>query len=246
MQFSKILATAALVVCFISTADAQGCAAERLNLGPISLSTLEIGASAGGNRLLQASSTETSFSVDTAGVGQATGAAFTVPAFSQANVSIALGVPALTSEQVRNLRDAWEAILDASQRESLREYERQDRTASRNLGFLGWFCGGKTTRTSTTTRTNMESRGLTPDQITQILETFNEIALAMSDVELQFTIFNQNNPYAVSGNVLVWVMSGTITTTESQTQYRVISDGGVATGDQGNSNAGGDIIPLVL
>jgi len=41
-------------------------------------------------------------------------------------------------------------------------------------------------------------------------------------------------------------MSGEIITSDSQTQFRVISDGGQATGDDGNSNAGGSIIPLVL
>lgn len=34
------------------------------------------------------------------------------------------------------------------------------------------------------------------------VETFIEIASAMSDVQLQFTVFNQNNPFSVTGAYL--------------------------------------------
>lgn len=258
MQF---IVKALLAICLISAAnaaspnrrslmnlcpvDASKVDADLENLGPYKEPTIELG-DLESLTLLQSGSSASSFSVDTAGVGQATGVSFTVPAHAEANVSINLGVPALTSEQVRNLRNAWEAILDLTQRQSLREFERQDRTASRNLGFLSWLCGGKTRRSSTTVRRNMESRGLTEDQINQLIETFREIALQMSTVQVQFTIFNRNNPYSVSGNVLLWVMSGVIQTSETQTQFRVLSDGGIATGNQGNANAGGEIIPLTL
>lgn len=269
MQF---FAQALLAISLTSTVNAASCTLDKdlMSLGPYSEPTIELSA-VQSNELMGMTSAN-SFSVDVAGVGQASGTTFTVPAFSQANVSIALAVPALTSMQVRNLRDSWEAILNATQRESLLEYEQQDITASRNLAFLGWFGGGKNKRSSSAVRSNFQSRGLSTDQIGVLIGTFTEIASAMSSVQLEFTIFNQNNPYSVSGNILIWTMSGTITSVESepkycvslgpgnvytwvricettvekQTQFRVLSDGGIATGGQGNANAAGDVIPLVL
>ena len=184
---------------------------------------------------------ESSFSIGFAGAGSVGGIAYQCSAYSECKIEAELQMSAMTSQNVRDLEAGWTALLDASRQEELREYKQSDTTLSANMSFLGFFAGGgKAQHTTTETRENMVSLGLTEGQIDMAMEMFRDLALTMNSVRLEYTIYNRNNPFSVVGNLLLFVMSGDIETEMGTAQWRSFSDGGLVD----NAPAGGETFPL--
>ena len=187
----------------------------------------------------------TTFDVNQAGAGSITGLTYTVPPHTNGRIQAKLQLNAMTSDAVNNLSTAWSSLLNASQKKKFDSYVSSDTTASANLSFLGFFSGGgKAETTVKTTSSHMESLGLTEDQITKLTDLLYEEALKMSKVEIDFTVFNKYNDYSVSGDLTLYVMSGTVTSHKGTATYRMLSDGGVAGESGKQASSSGKVIPL--
>ena len=189
--------------------------------------------------------TESSYSIHAAGPGQLTGMSYTCSAHSECTIKAELSMQAMTSANVKDLEAGWTALLNASKQEELMEYKSKDTTLSANLSFLGWFSGsGKVQHTSSETRHNMRSIGLTESQIDEAMSMFREIATKMNKVSLHFTVHNRNNPYSVSGKLMLYVMSGKIFVDDEVIEYRTFSDGAIAGDGDNTAPATGEVIDL--
>lgn len=180
---------------------------------------------------------EEAFSIDAQGTGSFTGLAYTVPAHTKGKLEAYIQVMAIGSEDVKQLRDLVMSMLDASHKKEIKEHE--ETKASANVSFWSLF-GGGASASYTKTRDTMESWGLTPEQITKIIDKMFEIASKMSHVKLDFEIDNSANDYAVSGDLYLYTISGSVKTEKGTRQYRVLADKGSAAG----APATGSIIPL--
>ncbi|MCA2379154.1 hypothetical protein ATU3C_20615 [Agrobacterium genomosp. 3 str. RTP8] len=187
-----------------------------------------------------------SYSISVSGMGQLTGISYTVPAHTTGKIKAQLQISALSSQDVKDLNTLALGMLDASYREEINEYEKT--TASANLSVWTWFFGGGGASASyEKTRQEMRSKGLTDQQITMLMEAFLERATNMSTVEIEFYVNNQNNDYAVSGDVYLYTVSGTISTEKGTSQYRMLADQAAAGGPPpagGGAPSSGKIIPL--
>ncbi len=93
----------------------------------------------------------------------------------------------------------------------------------------------------------MKSKGLSDAQITMLMDAFLERAKSMSSVEIDFFINNINNDYAVSGDLYLYTVSGTVKTAKGTAQYRMLSDQAAAGGPPpagGGAPSSGDVIKL--
>lgn len=98
------------------------------------------------------------FSIEVQGLGQLTGIAYKVPAHAEGRIKAKLQISALTSLDVKNLNDLAISMLDASYRETVKEFEKT--SASANLSIWGWFFGGGADASYEKTRESMKSKGL--------------------------------------------------------------------------------------
>lgn len=191
-------------------------------------------------------SAEESYSIEVSGQGQLTGLSYTIPAHSSGSIKAKLQISALSSDDVKNLNALALGMLDASYQEEIEEYEKT--SASANLSVWSWFFGGGGASASyERTYESMKSKGLTEEQITQLMEAFLERAQAMSEVEINFYINNSANDYAVSGDLYLYTLSGTIKTAKGTSQYRMLADQASAGGPPptgGGAPSTGDVYPL--
>lgn len=176
-----------------------------------------------------AGSSSASYSIQAQGMGQAVGLSYSVSAHTVAKIKANLGISAMTSADVRDLNELALGMLNASAREEIRDYERA--SASADLSIWSWALGGGGASASyEQTHESMRSKGLTEDQITMLMQTFLERASKMSTVELDFTVNNTNNDYAVEGNFFMYTVVGEVTSGSETKQYRLLADQGSAGG----------------
>lgn len=187
------------------------------------------------------SATGDSFSVDAQGNGSLTGLAYTIPAHTKGEVKVKLQTPALTSQNMADLNSLILSMLSASVKTQVHDYEATH--ASANCSFYAfWSAGGSASYDKT--HESMTSSGLTDEQITIIIQKMTDLASQMSAVELDLEIDNTANDYDVTGNLLLYTISGTISTSKGTFQYRMLADQGTA--GSGNSTAPSTVntIPL--
>lgn len=181
------------------------------------------------------------FNVASQGFGSFTGLAYTVPAHTRGKLKAEIQTLALTSNDVNNLNNLIRGMVNSSQYEKVREYERTHATA--NISFWGFWSGGGGASYEKT-REEMRGFGLSEENIKTIVSAMAEIAKKMSRVQLDFDIDNSANDYAVSGSLLLYTISGTITSGNEQIQYRLLADKGVAGSNGATAPASGQVIPL--
>ena len=184
--------------------------------------------------------TSTAFDVDAQGTGAFTGLSYTVPAHTRGHLKATIQSHSMTSQDVATLNSLVMSMLDASKQDEVREHEQID--ASANISVWSMFGGGASADYNKTTDT-MHSMGLSDDQITTIVEKMMEIATNMNVVELDFEIDNTENDYSVSGDLQLYTISGTISTSKGTAEYRMLADRGTA-GDDSSAKATGKIIPM--
>jgi hypothetical protein len=170
------------------------------------------------------------FSIDAQGYGSITGLGYTVPAHSDADFDIDLKVLSLTSNDVTNLNNLIQGMVGASNWQKVRDYESTH--ASANLSYWG-FLGGGGGASYEKTHELQSGFGLSEENQRTIVSAMSEIAKNMSRVAVKVHVKNSANSYAVSGNMIVYTISGTVTSNNKQYQYRMIADQGLAgSGDQ--------------
>ncbi|SIO63194.1 hypothetical protein SAMN05444166_7273 [Singulisphaera sp. GP187] len=189
----------------------------------------------------EAPAAKDSFNVAAQGYGSFTGLAYTVPAHTSGNIKAKIQTPALTSQNIKDLNTLIEGMVSASVKTYVRDYERTH--ASANVSYWAFWSGGGSASYEKT-HENMRSSGLSEEQVTTIVNKMLEIAKTMSKVEIDFNVNNSANDYAVSGSLLIYTLSGTISTSNGQAQYRVLANKGIAGSGDASAPAGGDIIPL--
>lgn len=182
-----------------------------------------------------------SYSVESQGYGSFSGLAYTVPAHTNGTIKAKVQVLALTSTDIDNLNKLIQGMVSASQYQKVRDYEATH--ASANLSFWGFFSGGGG---ASYDKTHEELRGfgLSEANISTIVAAMAEVAKKMSQVELDFNVLNADNDYAVSGSLLLYTISGTISTQNQQIQYRMLANKGTAGSGDYTAPASGNIIPL--
>ncbi|MCQ0988500.1 hypothetical protein [Jiella marina] len=189
---------------------------------------------------------ENSFSIQVAGMGQLVGLAYTVPAHSSGTIKADLQISAMSSQDVKNLNDLAMSMLSASYQEEVKEYEKT--SASANLSLWTWaFGGGGASASYEKTKNTMKSKGLTEAQITQLMDTFLDVASKMSSVQINFYVNNQDNDYSVSGDLYLYTVSGSISTEKGTQEYRMLADQAAAGGPPptgGGAPASGQVISL--
>lgn len=181
----------------------------------------------------------TGFSVDAQGTGSFTGLAYSVPAHASGSLKADIQVEALTTQNITDLNTMVMNLLSASERQKVASH--QETHASADLGFFELLAGGASASYSNTTD-SMKSLGLTDDQIGKIIDNMFDIAKQMSHVALDFQIDNSANDYSVEGDLELWTISGTITSSKGDAQYRMLASKGSAA--NGSAPATGKIIPL--
>ncbi len=204
-------------------------------LDPIPLVVTESVAAAG--------TAEEAFSIDVQGQGQLVGLAYTVPAHASGKIVAELQTSALTSGDVDNLNNLAMGMLDASYREETKEYEKT--SASANVSLWSWTFGGGANASYEKTRETMKSKGLTDEQISELMEAFLERAQSMSTVKIEFFVNNSANDYSVSGDLYLYTVSGSVKTSKGTAQYRMLADQGSAGGPPpsgGGAPSAGNII----
>lgn len=175
-------------------------------------------------------SAEEGFNIEAQGYGSITGLAYTIPAHTDADFDIDLKVLAMTSSDVDNLNRLIRGMVEASKYEKVRDYESSH--ASANLSFWSLLGGGGSAGYSKT-REELRGFGLSEENQRTIISAVSEIAKTISRVAVQIHVKNSANNYAVSGNMIVYTISGTVSTGSEQSQYRMIADQGLAgSGDQ--------------
>lgn len=182
-----------------------------------------------------------SFSVESQGYGSLSALAYTVPAHSNGKIKAEIETLALTSNDVKNLNDLIRGMVSASQYEKVREYESTH--ASANLSWWGFWSGGGGASYEKT-RESLRGFGLSEDNIRTIVSAMAEVAKKMSKVVIDFEVLNAKNDYAVSGNLMLYTIAGTVATQNQQIQYRMLADKGVAGAGDHTAPASGQIIPL--
>ena len=183
-------------------------------------------------------SASTGFSVEAQGTGSFTGLSYTVPAHASGSIKAEIQVMAITSDNVQTLNDLVKSMLSASEKSKVENAEKTH--ASANLSLWGFLSGGGSANYKQT-HSSMTSMGLTDEQITTIIDKLFEIASKMSHVQLNFTVDNTAFDYSVSGDLELYTLAGSVSTSQGTKQYRMLADKGTA-GNQ--ATATGKIIPL--
>jgi hypothetical protein len=181
------------------------------------------------------------FSITSQGYGSITGLTYTIPAHTDADFDVDLKVLALTSNDVQNLNNLIKGMVSASQYDKVDDYERTH--ASADVSFWGMLGGGGGASYEKTHH-EMSGFGLSEENQRTIVSAMSEIAKNMSRVGVKIHVHNSANDYAVSGNMIVFTIAGTVVTQNQQSQYRMIAKQGVAgTGDQ-TAPTSNEIVPL--
>jgi hypothetical protein len=218
-----------------ASARAQGAKPELVELLPPAFQELEQGRP---NLLGDAAD---SFSVESQGYGSFTGLAYTIPAHTRGRITAQIQTLAITSTDVQNLNNLIRGMLNASQYERVRDYERTH--ASANISYWGFWSGGGGASYEKI-HESIRGFGLSEENIRTIVSAMSEIAKKMSRVQLDFDVDNTRNPYSVSGSLLLYTIAGSVKTQNSQDQYRLLADVGTAGSGNRTAPARGKIIPL--
>jgi hypothetical protein len=190
---------------------------------------------------LQAGGAVDSYSVEAQGYGSISGITYTIPAHTNGNIKAKLQTLSLTSNDVANLNELIKGMLSASQYEKVRNYESTH--ASANISYWSFWSGGGSASYEKT-HEDLRGFGLSEENIRTIVNAMAEDAKQMSSVEIDFNVLNADNDYAVSGNLMIYTISGVIATKNGQYQYRFLADKGYyGTGDR-VAPATGKIIPI--
>jgi hypothetical protein len=187
------------------------------------------------------SGAEDSFTVASQGFGSVTGITYTVPAHSDGNVKANIRYPSLTSVDIENLNNLIKGMLSATQYEKVEKYERIH--ASGKVKYFAFWSGGASASYEKTRR-EMTGFGLSEENIKTIVSAMSEVAKKMSNIQLDINILNRDNDYAVSGNLLIYTLAGTIKVGNEQHQYRVLSNRGTFGSRDRTAPANVDTIPL--
>jgi hypothetical protein len=182
-----------------------------------------------------------SFSVNAQGNGSVTGIAYTVPAYSDGRVTADIRYLSLTSADVDTLNSLIRGMVSASQYEKIQEYERIHASAKLSV-WRFWSGGGSASYEKT--RNEMRGFGLSEENIRTIISAMADIARNMSNVKLDINVRNSRNNFAVSGNLLVYTMAGTIKLGNEQLQYRMLSNQGTYGDRDRVAPADVNVIPL--
>jgi hypothetical protein len=175
------------------------------------------------------------------GYGSITGLSYTIPAHTDADFDIDLKVLSLTSNDVNNLNNLIQGMVSASQYQKIRDYEATH--ASANLSFWG-FLGGGGSASYDKTHEAMSGFGLSEENQRTIVSAMSEVAKNMSKVDAKIHVKNAANDYAVSGNMIVFTISGTVKTSNQQYQYRMIANQGLAGSGSQTAPTDNNITPL--
>ena len=154
------------------------------------------------------------------GLGQVSGAMYTVPAHSQLDVSISFHLVCVTPDDVTNLNNLIRGLLDASHQHVYDDLSKTD--VSGGLSFFGFFGGGVNASYSDTKHT-MDSWGLSEQNQETIVNAMMALAQKTNDFSVNGYIYNVPYDYSVSGNVFGFVMDATIATGNSQNQVRFLA-----------------------
>lgn len=165
------------------------------------------------------------FSVDVQGYGSITGLAYKIPAHTDADFDIDLKILSLTSADVANLNKLIEGMVGASKWEKVRDYERTH--ASANLSFWSVLSGGGGASYEKIHEA-ASGFGLSEENQRTIVSAMSEVAKNMSKVACKVHVKNALNNYAVSGNMIVFTIAGTVRTNNQQYQFQMIADQGLA------------------
>lgn len=181
------------------------------------------------------------FSVDAQGNGSLTGMAYTIPAHTKGNVTVNLQTPALTSQNMEDLNSLIQSMLSSSVKTKVHDYEATHASANCSV-FAFWSSGASASYDKT--HESMTTSGLTDDQITIIIQKMTELASQMSSVQLNLEIDNSANDYDVTGNLMVYTISGNISTSNGTFQYRMLADQGTAGSGTSTAPTTVNTIPL--
>ncbi|MBV8887610.1 MAG: hypothetical protein JO235_26930 [Chroococcidiopsidaceae cyanobacterium CP_BM_RX_35] len=188
---------------------------------------------------------ETSYSIEVSGLGSITGVDYTIPAHSTGTVVARLNMLCLTSADVKNLNDQAMGMLSASQQEEIRKHE--EASASANLSIWSWYFGGGAASASyKQTNDLMKKKGLTEEQISQLINAFMEVVRKISSVEININVNNSAYDYSVSGNLYFYTISGRVSTGKETREYRMLANTGSAgaPASEGGAPTEGIIVPL--
>eukprot|EP00122_Pirum_gemmata_P004111 Pgem_evm1s3733 len=171
-------------------------------------------------------STGSSMTVVGQGVGSISGAGFTVPGRSVAQIDIVLNFPVLSSQNVKDIESLVESAIHASKREEYYHEKQTHKSASGSLSFFKPFSGIKASASSDEITRNMEYYGISEENQAVIINAIAEMMTATSPMKYSCTVNNNDSPYSRSGNFFAYVMSGTVTIENVQYEYRFLSDDG--------------------
>jgi hypothetical protein len=163
------------------------------------------------------------YSIDVQGNGSITGIGYTVPAHSDADIRLKLKVFALTSAAVEDMNNLIKGMLTASQYEKVRDYEATH--ASANLSYWG-FWGGGGSASYDKTHEVMKGFGLSEENQRAIIAAMSENAKKMSEVDALVHVKNAANNYAVAGSMILYTISGTVTSGNQQSDFRMLANKG--------------------
>ncbi|GGA09108.1 hypothetical protein [Okeania sp. KiyG1] len=186
------------------------------------------------------------FNIEASGMGELTGLAYDVPAHTSGTIKATLQISAMSSKDVEDLNQMALAFLKASERKKVEETAKT--SVQGNLSLFGSIFGGGASASYSKTRHNMESAGLSEEQISQLMEAFLAKAQQMSSVSIDFYVNNEPNDYSVSGNLYLYTLSGQIQTGKGSHQYRMLADkasaGAPPPPPNGSAQSTGEILPL--
>jgi hypothetical protein len=132
-------------------------------------------------------------------------------------------------------------MVSASQWQKVTDYEAI--RASADISFWG-LLGGGGSASYDKTHLAMSGFGLSEENQRTIVNAMCDIAKNMSKVDAKIHVRNAANDYAVSGNMIVFTISGTVTANNQQYQWRMIANQGLAGSGTQTAPTDNNITPL--
>jgi hypothetical protein len=195
-----------------------------LSLAPIFLFS---GESSGGEFVIE--SADFGVNVQAYGLGQLTGAIFSVPPGGEIGVDFKLRLQCVTGDAIKNMENLIKSLLDASKRE---KYEEDSKlTASGGFGFSFFWSGGARASYEQTKR-RMEEYGLSEENQRTIVNQMMQLANSLQEFNYRGTVRNTFD-FTVSGSLFGFIMDCQITTGQETNEVRVIGPKPVLRGADG-------------
>eukprot|EP00122_Pirum_gemmata_P021294 Pgem_evm1s19846 len=199
------------------------------------------------NKLRRDSGNTNSYmNISGSGLGSISGAGFTVPGRSTANIDITLNFPVLSSQNVKDIQSLVEASIAASKQSEYYKEVQKQASVSGSVSFFDCLFGGlKASASASEVTQNMEKYGISESNQVTIINAIAEMMTKTSTMQYRVEIDNSDSEWSRSGNFYAYTISGTISTVNGQTQYRVLSDtSNYGSTPSDSAPATGDIIPL--